>query len=256
MAEEPNPTMEVHHHPDLHHKKKRWKEYLLEFIMIFLAVTLGFFAESLRETISDKQKEKEYIFSLVQNLKDDTAVFNSVIHENQQKEKRLESLLSLATKNIGDTAVRRSFYLYSLKGVSFYSVFKSNDATMLQLKNSGGFRFIKKDHVADSIAKYDNEVKIIYAAEELYIRVTNDALKATLDVMDYTILHDTTYYQNNEFRNKYLPLLTEDRTKMKLLYNYIEIEIGGTENYLNNLKSRLPFAASLINFLKKEYALD
>lgn len=35
--------MEVHHHPDLHHKRKKLKEYFLEFFMIFLAVTLGFF---------------------------------------------------------------------------------------------------------------------------------------------------------------------------------------------------------------------
>jgi hypothetical protein len=248
--------MEIHHHPDLHHKTKRWKEYLLEFMMIFLAVTLGFFAESLRETISDKQKEKEYIFSLVQNMKDDTTVFNSVIRENEEKKKKLEKLLSLSAKNIQDNGVRRSFYTYALGGISFYSVFKTNDATMLQLKNSGGFRFIKKDHVADSIAKYDNYVKIIYAAEDLYVRVTNDALKATLDVMDYTILHDTTYFQDNEFKNKYLPFLTEDKTKLRLLYNYIEIEIGGTENYINNLKARLPLVISLINFLKKEYEVD
>jgi hypothetical protein len=34
--------MEVHHHPQLHHQRKPRKEYLLEFLMIFLAVTLGF----------------------------------------------------------------------------------------------------------------------------------------------------------------------------------------------------------------------
>ena len=35
-------NMEVHHHPNLHHKRKPWKEYLLEGLMIFIAVTLGF----------------------------------------------------------------------------------------------------------------------------------------------------------------------------------------------------------------------
>ncbi|MEI8059700.1 MAG: hypothetical protein WCG67_06035, partial [Ferruginibacter sp.] len=29
-------NMEVHHHPHLHHKPKHWKEYFLEFLMIFL----------------------------------------------------------------------------------------------------------------------------------------------------------------------------------------------------------------------------
>jgi hypothetical protein len=38
--------MEVHHHS--HHPQK-WKEYISEFLMIFAAVTLGFFAENLRK---------------------------------------------------------------------------------------------------------------------------------------------------------------------------------------------------------------
>ena len=33
-------TMEVHHHP--HPGKKKFKEYFFEFLMLFLAVTLGF----------------------------------------------------------------------------------------------------------------------------------------------------------------------------------------------------------------------
>lgn len=38
--------MEVHHHP--HVEKKGFKEYLLEGLMIFVAVTMGFFAETIR----------------------------------------------------------------------------------------------------------------------------------------------------------------------------------------------------------------
>ena len=45
-------TMEVHHHPDV--EKKGLKEYILEGLMIFLAVFMGFMAESLREHIGDR----------------------------------------------------------------------------------------------------------------------------------------------------------------------------------------------------------
>ena len=38
-------NMEPHHHPHVHHSKK-WKDYLFEFLMLFLAVTAGFFRES------------------------------------------------------------------------------------------------------------------------------------------------------------------------------------------------------------------
>jgi hypothetical protein len=37
-------TMEVHHHGHVHEKKK-WKEYLFQFLMLFLAVFCGFLAE-------------------------------------------------------------------------------------------------------------------------------------------------------------------------------------------------------------------
>src|SRR6195256_1492529 len=66
-------NMEVHHHPDLHHKPKKWKEYFLEFLMLFLAVTLGFFAESYREHLVEQKKEREYIKSMVEDLKSDSS---------------------------------------------------------------------------------------------------------------------------------------------------------------------------------------
>src|SRR4051812_6019436 len=61
-SKQQNKEMEVHHHPKV--EKKNFKEYLLEGLMIFIAVTLGFFAESLREHLGDKAKEREYVSSL------------------------------------------------------------------------------------------------------------------------------------------------------------------------------------------------
>ena len=41
--------MEVHHHPHVPTHSKPWKEYVLEGLMIFIAVTLGYGAENIRE---------------------------------------------------------------------------------------------------------------------------------------------------------------------------------------------------------------
>src|SRR5665213_3063388 len=68
-------TMEVHHHPEV--EKKGLKEYFLEGLMIFLAVTMGFFAESIREHIADGAKETEYMHSMIQDLQADTTELNS-----------------------------------------------------------------------------------------------------------------------------------------------------------------------------------
>ena len=48
--------MEIHHHP--HVEKKNFKEYLLEGLMIFLAVSMGFTAESIRERLVEKERDR------------------------------------------------------------------------------------------------------------------------------------------------------------------------------------------------------
>src|SRR5450631_1882676 len=128
--------MEVHHHPDV--RKKKFKEYLLEGLMIFLAVTMGFFAESLRENINKNEKEHGYIASLVNDLKADTATINFTVATNKKKIGGLDSVLALAFRDLGDPSVRRLLYRYFGKYISEYSSFGSNDATMKQLIISGG----------------------------------------------------------------------------------------------------------------------
>ena len=56
--------MEVHHHP--HVEKKSFKEYLLEGLMIFLAVSMGFIAENIRENITKHEKEQHLMEMLVE----------------------------------------------------------------------------------------------------------------------------------------------------------------------------------------------
>src|SRR5258705_6485410 len=86
-------NMEVHHHPKV--EKKNFKEYFLEFLMIFLAVTMGFFAESLREHIEDKAKEKEYINSLVSDLDNDIKVIDDQMPIFERSLAQLDSLVKM-----------------------------------------------------------------------------------------------------------------------------------------------------------------
>jgi hypothetical protein len=245
--------VEVHHHPNV--ERKNLKEYFLEFLMIFLAVSMGFFAENLQEKIADNGKEKEYMQSLVQNLKDDTAAINATINENEMKLNNLKDIMAISFKNLADPATRKLLYK-TCSYIGFYSVFKSNDATMQQLKNSGGLRLIRKKHVADSIAAYDNMVKIILAAEEFYDNSTNLAINAAHQLLDYSVYYDSTYFTNDSFTNKPLPLVTSDPEKIKLLFNSVDFEIGANQNYITNIKQRLPFIKRLIEYLKKEYHLQ
>lgn len=74
--------MEVHKHP--HHvlQKKKWPEYLLEFLMIFFAVFLGFFAESIREHKSDKGRLLREMHTMKETLRGEIKEFGAILWRN------------------------------------------------------------------------------------------------------------------------------------------------------------------------------
>jgi hypothetical protein len=145
--------MEVHHHP--HVEKKNFKEYLLEGLMIFLAVTMGFFAESLREYFGDREKESHYMHSMVEDLKKDTAALHYSIRrleENMACSKIF--LVSIANNTLNAMSDIDILKLSRNVGNSVDIIF--NDRTSSQLKNSGSIRLIKNKSIADSLLQYWN----------------------------------------------------------------------------------------------------
>src|SRR4029078_9754216 len=128
--------MEVHHHP--HVEKKNFKEYFLEFIMIFLAVTLGFFAENIRERIKDSEQGEEYIQSLVEDLESDTTRMNDIIRFDEAKITALNSMYQCydtVTNDLKATTCMGALIKYSKVNRPFLL----NDRTVSQLANAGGF---------------------------------------------------------------------------------------------------------------------
>ena len=92
--------MEVHHHPDLHHKRKKFKEYFLEFLMIFLAVTMGFFVENIREHFSDNERVAQLSRQLIQDLKKDTASLNENIRQQTVLQKQADSVVKMLQQSV------------------------------------------------------------------------------------------------------------------------------------------------------------
>jgi hypothetical protein len=143
-------NMEVHHHPDLHHKKKRWREYFLEFLMIFLAVSLGFFADNLREQFKDQKQLHQYLESLNQDLRDDMAMYDSSISINQNNCRMIDTLIFL----LQDKKETAKIYILARRLTMGHGIFSPNDKTFEQLKSIGGLRLIENQKNLDSINAY------------------------------------------------------------------------------------------------------
>src|SRR5579872_3091542 len=125
-------TMEVHHHPQLHHEKKPWKEYLLEGLMIFFAVFMGFIAESIREHISDAAKERKFVGGIVRNLHDDIKSLDALNKYNIIKIAGIDSMVLLSGQDISKPANLRLFYIFMRRYLMSKRSFSANDETLSQ----------------------------------------------------------------------------------------------------------------------------
>jgi hypothetical protein len=245
---------EVFHQPDTHYKPKRWKDYFLEFLMIFLAVTLGFIAENFREYINDIAKEKQYIEGFISNLKDDMANLSHVIEADRQQVKGLDSMLMLAHADMAIDSIRKSFYHYVITYCYNSSSFRSNDATLQQLKSTGDYRLIRKNHVADSLAKYERDIHSIYKQGDYYEVYFKEILSGLDELTDMTILTDTTLLIKGNTMNKPLPQLRGENGKLTTFFNKIVIFKIITNAYVKSyLEPQLENSKRLLVFLKDKY---
>src|SRR5215831_6675005 len=146
--------MEVHH-PKI--EKKNFKEYVFEGLMIFLAVMLGFFAESLREHISDQSKEREYISSLRQDLAADTVNINSFISGFTGRIYIYDTLIHSLQNPVNVPDGSEMYYLARL--ATRGTVFGDINNTLTQLNSSGDFRLISSRVVVDNILIYENNIE-------------------------------------------------------------------------------------------------
>ena len=162
--------MELHHHPDLHHKKKHLREYFIEFLMIFLGVTMAFFAENIREGIAENAKAKEFAQSLYGDLKRDTSFLNLILNYKLVRGSRIDNLISiLDSGNMQKSAKLVYFYHSSMDG---NIPFHSNDATIQQLRNSGGLRYFKNPKLYTAISRYYEGINFYTEIENArYVRV-------------------------------------------------------------------------------------
>ena len=108
-TDQENVNMEVHHHPELHHKSKKWKEYLLEGFMIFIAVTMGFLAESYHVHLINKETEKQNIKSLIKSIAIDTVQLGLTIKANMKVVSHLDSLVLLRNADLSIEKNKRDF---------------------------------------------------------------------------------------------------------------------------------------------------
>jgi len=250
--------MEVHHHPEV--EKKGFKEYILEGLMIFLAVTMGFFAEGIREGIGDRAKEHEYITSMIEDARTDTADIHWCIKANSARMKAIGSLAEMCYNYNSSKPNDAVLYLQYGKSTYHPDFVNPVERTLTQLKNSGGMRLITKKAAADSIIAYDDEARKLATQQAAYEHYLDNWAEQAEQIFNLRYMN----MQNGKLKITALKpgdtvyndlLLTRDRATLIKAGNSVSVYGAVVDFYIARLRETEVHAVNLIHTLQKQYKL-
>ena len=240
--------MEVHKHPHHVTHKKKWGEYLLEFLMLFLAVFLGFIAENQREHIVEHQREKKFARRLLSDLRQDSLFFETRIQLLEKRQQAHEQFLKIMINPIQatDSAVMRGF-VPLLTGTS-------NDyttATYNQMKTSGSLRYIDNDNLTTSLQQY---------YDVLLAKTSRDSEGADKFFVDYIISYMTKHFRFQDFKPGdgsplHIKLLNRSAESDQELINIMGVWAANCDTQLDLQRPAQKQMLELIKLIKKEYHL-
>lgn len=246
--------MEVHHHP--HAEGKRLKHYLFEFFMLFLAVFCGFLAENFRENQVEKERERQYIISLVADLKDDIVTIDQQVQTDQTSLALSDSLCLFLDSP--DMARKNSDGIYYTARVgNRRSPLVNNNRTFDQLINSGGFRLIRKSETSNRIMDYYSQFPFLRMMENIFYDENNAYKNVESKVIDPAIFRRQENPDGSINRSSdNPPLLAYDRTLLKQM-EFKMVQLNGSRRGMIPAMEKIKQSANdLINYLEKTYQLE
>mgnify|MGYP001618545808 FL=1 len=247
--------MEVHRHS--HSARKKKSDYLWEFVMLFLAVFCGFWAENLREHVIEHKRGKEYIRSIVKDLATDSSWMNTYLHDQRVSIEALDSVIFLLKKGPADSFSRKRVYYLVRMSIKLSSPNKINYSAYDQMRNSGNLRLIKEQAVADRISRYYFGAKDIEQLNETIMQRQSALVEFEGRIFDGTVFQNMLGLNNFEFKEPEgnPALITSDKALINDFITRAHYLISANVYSQVYARRQKEAAISLISYLKKKYSL-
>lgn len=241
--------MEVHHHPKVDHKGV--KEYLLEGLMIFLAVMLGFVAENIRESISEHNRAAEFARSYFEDVKKDTTALNAATRFSKHKIAVCDSallMLHYPAERQNDSMLYRQ-----LSASGNVAAFEPSDETYQQIKSSGSLRYFDQKLV-NLMNNYDVQVKKTVKREDIDLKfIVEQVMPFAIKNFNTEVIYDV-YFSHHISHELYFA--DRRRATMRQMINYtvvVKIERMRAEA---EYRKQMKIAKEVLAELKREYDLE
>ena len=199
--------------------------------MIFLAVTLGFFAESYREYLSDRRKERDLVVTIFKQIQSDSTRLEYLIYSYFPKYLNYVDTVGWLLKK-GDINTNEKPLIVSLFNTTNWDWFIPEVSGINQMKNAESL--FQNTNALNALLQY-NEFIDSYSQISQFTYAMRDATDTSLaSVMDYK----TELFLNNKMINRfstlktsfctindlppYASLVTVDTAKLQIHYSKIK----------------------------------
>lgn len=156
-------------------RRKSWTRYLTEFILLFLAVFLGFLADNYRERISEEQQANELARSFYDELLGDSVVMHYVLNRRFQKDTALAKFKNyVLDSNLKEPS--KAYVLGFYGGIMINARFSPKDVILEQLKNSGALRYFRNEEIQQLIGTLSVAISNVRTGNAFELDFTHDQL--------------------------------------------------------------------------------
>lgn len=228
------------------------KKYLYEFLVIFLAVFLGFLSENLRESGQDRRDEEDYIRRLYRDIKEDSVILSELIDVMEIQHEEMSKLMELNKLDYRDTSNQRKLYQQiNLSDLWQDRDYLPNTITLSQIKGTGAWKLMESD-VADMITKYDQSIELFNKSMQRVNSRNISLLYYYQQIMDWYLVIVEIYENPNA------PLTAFDATprELRTFFNNVTTFYFTLGGHIGYAKNHQIVSNNLIVFLQQNYGLE
>ena len=241
--------MEVHHPHHLTHKKK-WSEYIIEFVMLFAAVTLGFFAENVREHMSENEKKKELLQTVARDFEEDLKQFEFHKTFGEEKIKNCDSLISIFDSDQSKID-QKAYYALILKTIWWWH-FNPNEKSRSEAEAKGYFSDKENSELKYYIAKYNFFKTDLKDMENFESEADRNIISEFPNYTEHNLLDKQLRFPEIEIPSKIGIKKIDAATANKIKYQFSMLKLC-TDIYKMDIDSMTVYANKAIQIINKEY---
>lgn len=254
--------MEVHHHS---HKPKNWKEYITEFIMLFAAVTLGFFAENLREHSIISHRIEQNKVAILKDLEQDAITIDSILIDEQNAIKTFDRLLNVLylakNKRINQEQLIDSIKVFPDIIATTFTLYVNN-SSFKNMQSSGLLSYVEEEELKNRLSYYYEVVFKRIESNNVFFDQAGKEFGVTLPIGIGSLIRkinsDSTSYDLNKPSNYLNFMLNLQETKNLLQSEKFIFDIQKYYNQIFVYQLALQMAkeenAKLLKLLKSEHS--